>query len=411
MNSEVRSQYERYPYPFRDPDSEVRGKTKTVANSLPLMGHYLFRGNSLRFKKFRALVAGGGTGDATVHLAEQLAAVRSEGEIVHLDISTQSIDIARRRVEKLRLHNVRFVEGSLLDLAEMGIENFDYIDCTGVLHHLDDPLAGVKALGSVLKEDGGISIMLYGELGRTGVYHFQEMIRMLGEPDDTLEDLVHLSRHLLSTLPKSNWLVRSGWIQAVETVDDSEIVDLFLHVRDRAYRVDAIYDLVETAGLRIVTFLPPFMHNPTFWIPPGDKLHKRLSDLSYRDRAQFAELLTGGPNRHLFFAVPTGRENTVATNAGTEEVIPVLLDPAVKPQIPGQAGAFKVAGTSVAITELECWLMYYIDNNRSLSEIYEKIRENSRHSEEAVLRQTWARLYGLLNSAGMLVLQTRGDKN
>ncbi len=56
---------------------------------------------------------------------------------------------------------------------------FDYIDASGVLHHLPDPLAGLHVLVSVLKPDGAIGIMTYGALARSGVYPMQQLQRLL----------------------------------------------------------------------------------------------------------------------------------------------------------------------------------------------------------------------------------------
>ena len=50
----------------------------------------------------------------------------------------------------------------------------------GVLHHLTDPPQGLAALKSILKDNGAIEIMLYGQYGRTSVSQMQELMR-LGE--------------------------------------------------------------------------------------------------------------------------------------------------------------------------------------------------------------------------------------
>jgi SAM-dependent methyltransferase len=50
---------------------------------------------------------------------------------------------------------------------------FDFVNCIGVLHHLASPLAGLQSLNTVLKPDGGMNLMVYGELGRRGIYDFQ----------------------------------------------------------------------------------------------------------------------------------------------------------------------------------------------------------------------------------------------
>ena len=64
----------------------------------------------------------------------------------------------------------------------------------GVLHHLSSPQAGLDALTSVLKPDGGMNLMVYGELGRRGIYDFHDMYRLLGEAQHRSADtrlLIH----------------------------------------------------------------------------------------------------------------------------------------------------------------------------------------------------------------------------
>src|SRR5215204_5782527 len=135
---EVRAQYEALPYPPRDPrDEAIRLITGTPSHVLEI-NHYLFSGRLNFARPFRALVAGGGTGDACIMLAQQLADRRCPGEVVYLDISTASRQICEGRAKARGLRNINFLTGSLLDLPSMPIGQFDYIDCTGVLHHLPD---------------------------------------------------------------------------------------------------------------------------------------------------------------------------------------------------------------------------------------------------------------------------------
>src|SRR6201989_1254729 len=179
---DVRAQYEALPYPPRDPrDEAIRLVTGTPSHILEV-NHYLFAGRLNFNRPFRALVAGGGTGDACIMLAQQLADRRCPAEGVYLALSWASRQVCEARAKARGLRNVQFLTGSLLDLPTMNIGQFDYIDCTGVLHHLPDPAAGMKALVSVLQPEGGIGVMLYGEYGRTGVYTLQEMLRSLSPP-------------------------------------------------------------------------------------------------------------------------------------------------------------------------------------------------------------------------------------
>src|SRR5690242_12167958 len=104
--SGVREQYEAFPYPERNPEDEKQRLMHTWGDYLAQVNHYCFRGRVAFAEPIRVLVAGGGTGDATVFIAEQLRGTGSE--IVHLDFSRQSAAIARRRAGIRGLDNVRW---------------------------------------------------------------------------------------------------------------------------------------------------------------------------------------------------------------------------------------------------------------------------------------------------------------
>ena len=149
MNEPVRDQYEAYPYPERDPADEAKRLISGSPSDLHEINHYVFGGRLDTAKPFRALVAGGGTGDGTIMLAQMLAWRDSPAEIVYLDLSEAALEVTRARAAARGLANLRFVRGSLLDLPNLGLGAFDYIDCCGVLHHLPEPAAGLAILAGI----------------------------------------------------------------------------------------------------------------------------------------------------------------------------------------------------------------------------------------------------------------------
>ena len=94
---QVRSQYEALPYPPCNPQDDHQRLVQTWLEDLPMINHYCFAGRQSFQNGFRALVAGGGTGDATIFLAEQLR--HTDAHIVHLDMSQASIAIAQARAK------------------------------------------------------------------------------------------------------------------------------------------------------------------------------------------------------------------------------------------------------------------------------------------------------------------------
>ena len=262
----VRTQYEDHPYPPRDPGDEQHRLITGSPSHLLEINHYVFAGMRDFTKPFRVLVAGGGTGDATVMLAQQLAD-RGPGEVVYVDISEASLEIARARVAARNLTNVSFHRGSLLDAQKIAPGPYDYIDCCGVLHHLADPKDGLAVLANALDPDGGMGIMLYGALGRTGVYPMQDAIRrLLGNGGDA--ERLTLAKRLIQTLPESNWLKKNPALGDHLLKDDAAFTDLLLHSRDRAYTVPEINELMSSADLSITGFIEPVRYDPATYLNP-----------------------------------------------------------------------------------------------------------------------------------------------
>src|SRR2546426_173693 len=108
----VRDQYEAFPYPPRNPADEKVRLENSWHDFLELINFYCFKGRNNFSQECRVLVAGGGTGDQTIFLAEQLRYNR-RAEVVHLDISEKCNEIAKRPAEVRKLVNIKIVLDSL----------------------------------------------------------------------------------------------------------------------------------------------------------------------------------------------------------------------------------------------------------------------------------------------------------
>jgi SAM-dependent methyltransferase len=340
MTDRVRDQYEDLPYPPRNPEDERQRLVTGSPSQTVEIDHYLFAGARDWAEPFRVLVAGGGTGDALIMIAQQLADLGCPADIHYLDLSAASRAIAEERARVRGLTNIEFHTGSLLDAGCYGA--FDYIDCCGVLHHLPDPQAGFRALAGALKPDGGMGIMVYGELGRTGVYHAQEMLRMVAG-DGSNAERVGVACKVVDSLPPTNWLKRNQAIGDYKR-EDAALFDLLLHSQDRAYRVPELAAELDQAGLRPVAFIEPALYNPDTFVRDPE-LRRRLASMSWLDRCAFAELLSGNLRKHTVYCVPAAQKaDTVAKP--TDEAAPVLKNidgPALAGAI-GPDGGIKVSG-------------------------------------------------------------------
>ena len=388
----VRTQYENYPYPERDPADERTRVRKPILATLDVMNHYCFRGRRDFGRGFRALVAGGGTGDATIWLAEQLK--DTDATVVHLDISEASADVAKARAAVRGLTNITWIHGSLLEAGQMGFEPFNYINCCGVLHHLSDPPAGLAALRSVLADDGCMGIMVYAQYGRTGVYQMQDLMRRINDASDGAQQEVDNTRAVLADLPASNWFKRGEGL-FTDHLGESGIglYDLLLHSQDRAYTVDQLYDVLAGEGLNLVKFIPlaRAWYRPEHFLSDA-RLVERIAAMPLRRRQAIGELISGEIIKHSCFVSP--RTDTVADITDPRS-IPVLapqtrdgfktildrprwtIEADPLPRISIKPGGFTRAAFKL------------IDGRRSIGEIVEQVRQQFPNgpSAEEVLAQ------------------------
>jgi SAM-dependent methyltransferase len=298
------AQYDAYPYPQRDARDEAKRLIIGSPSHLREVDHWIFGARRPASQPLRALVAGGGSGDATVMLAQQMENAGRAGDVTWLDRSAAARRVAEARVAARKLGNVVFQEGSLLDLPGSGLGPFDYIDCCGVLHHLPDPLAGLKALVSALALGGGLGLMVYAPHGRTGVYMAQDALRLLAPPDEAPAARVEVAKRLWRQMPETAWLRRNPWITDHEKGGDAGLYDLLLNPRDVAFTVPAFNALIAAAGLRIVCLVEPLRYDPLSYLS-DPKLRPRIEAMDTVQRAALAEAITGNMGVHIAYCVRT----------------------------------------------------------------------------------------------------------
>jgi SAM-dependent methyltransferase len=186
------------------------------------------------------LVAGCGTNQAAV-----FAFSNPDADVVGVDISRPSLDHQQYLKDKHGLANLELHLLPIEELATLG-RQFDLVVSTGVLHHMADPPAGLKALAACLRPDGVMALMLYARYGRIGIELLESVFRDLGLGQD--DSSVQLVKDTLSSLTAGH-PIQSYLKIAYDLRDDGALVDTFLHHRARSYTVDECLDFVASAGL------------------------------------------------------------------------------------------------------------------------------------------------------------------
>ncbi len=301
-DAQLAAQYEAYPYPQRDPREEAKRLIVGSPGHLREIDHWVFGGRRPASQPLRALIAGGGTGDAAIMLAQQLTTAGRPGIVTWLDRSAAAEAIARARADARGLANIVWERRSLLDLPGSGLGPFDYIDCCGVLHHLPEPAVGLRALASVLAPGGGIGLMVYAPHGRTGVYMLQDALRVLAPAAEPPAARLDVAKRVMRHLPETAWLRQNTYFGDHIEGGDAGLYDLLLNPRDRSFTVPALAELLGAVGLRPTCWLEPMRYDPATWLP-DPKLRARAAALDPIARAGLAEALTGNMSTHALYCV------------------------------------------------------------------------------------------------------------
>src|ERR1051326_5397234 len=96
-DARLAAQYEAFPYPVRNPRDETKRLIVGSPGHLREIDHWVFGARRPASQPLRALIAGGGTGDATIMLAQHMARAGRPGSVTWLDRSAESLKIAQAR--------------------------------------------------------------------------------------------------------------------------------------------------------------------------------------------------------------------------------------------------------------------------------------------------------------------------
>ena len=262
LSDVVSRQYEswRYPEPILDLDAWLADNWQWFD---PSHAHRMFWPDQEYKAELDILIAGCGTNQAAV-----FAYSNPRAKVVAIDVSEPSLNHHRYLKDKYGLENL---ELHLLPIEKVNTLNRDYdlIVSTGVLHHLENPGTGMKALAGCLRQDGVIALMLYAKYGRIGVGILQSIAHDLGLGQN--ERSIRIVRDMLETLPQDH-PIRSYLTIASDLKFDAGLVDTFLHGRERCYTIDECLELVTSSGL---------VFQDLFLKSPYHPLHSQVSESAF----------------------------------------------------------------------------------------------------------------------------------
>ena len=261
-------------------------------------------GQKPKNQAIRILDAGCGTGVGTDYLVH----LNPEAHITAIDLSSGALEVAQERCQRSGADRVTFHHLSIYDVGQLEGE-FDLINCVGVLHHLPDPIRGIKALASKLAPGGLFHIFVYAELGRWEIQLMQKAIGLLQQNSsldrptgETYQEGVKIGRQIFAALPENNRILKrekERW--AMENHRDASFADMYVHPQEIDYNIDTLFEFIEASGLEFLGFSNVEYWNLERLLGKQPELMERAKQLSDRQRYRLIELLDPEITHYEFF--------------------------------------------------------------------------------------------------------------
>lgn len=240
VEERVRTFYERYPFPhYRAGDASYDAAMDRL---------YAALGFGPQLRDQVVLDAGCGTGEHSAYLGRW-----SPRLAVGLDLSAQSLDVARRRAAAHGAERTAFIHGSIRALP-VRAGQIDAVVCCGVLHHMAEPWAGLRELTVALKPGGLLLFFVYNRYAHWVTEVERRLLGLVAGRDP--QRRIRWARRLFGAKYRRAW-------QHWET-PDSLLADSYAHPHEIAYPLGTVLRRLQEAGLTIEAATPP-MRSGAFW--------------------------------------------------------------------------------------------------------------------------------------------------
>ncbi len=236
--------YGRFQFPWAptafDTPTDPNFETIMLNQSVGSWDHSLIPSNS------RIWVAGCGTNQAI------FTALRfPNATILATDLSTRSLDTSSNTAAQLGISNVEFRRESINNAAFE--REFDYIICTGVIHHNADPKVPLAKLSRALTPEGILELMVYNRYHRIETTAFQKAIRIIaGTATETnFDSEMQIAQRIVAAFKMPNNMAQ--FLQNYKECPESRLADALLQPVEYSFTIPSLESLAASCKLRLLT--------------------------------------------------------------------------------------------------------------------------------------------------------------
>jgi len=205
--------------------------------------------NNLYSETSELLIARCGTGKQVVDATRY-----GNLKITAVDLSVSSLTYGMRKCNEFGINNVQFIHSDILNLIDLN-KKFDVIECSGVIHHMDNPNDGLKVLKKILKPGGYLKLGVYSELARKFIVEMKEYIKAK-KYTDTAKDL-RIFRNDVFNFEDNN--IEKNIVSKLFLSDCfwnlSGVRDLVFHKQEYRYCIDDLIEMFKLFNFQFLGFV------------------------------------------------------------------------------------------------------------------------------------------------------------
>ncbi len=286
----IRQQFDSAPYPRTPLEQSPKTDYELLFIHNLATCYYLKYQKVINTEGKIILDAGCGTGYKSLVLAE----ANPGAKIVGIDISEQSIELARQRLKFHGFDHAEFYVLPIEDLPQLGYE-FDYINNDEVLYFFPDITIPLKAMKLVLKPEGIIRSNLHSAFQRVNYFRAQSLFRMMGLMDDNPTDLeIDLTGEIMEAL-KDQVLLKSQTYNPETSKEKQWVLMNYLLQGDKGYTIPDLFSALRNSDLELISMVKWRNWEVIDLFKDAENLPAflgmSLPELSIEDRLHFYELL------------------------------------------------------------------------------------------------------------------------
>lgn len=251
----IRQQFNYGPYPRVPLEQSPKEDFQRLFDDSLVTAYYLWHRKVVDTRGKVILDAGCGSGYTSLVLAE----ANPGAKIIGIDLSEQSLDLARQRLEYHGFQDAEFYQMKLEDVGKLGYQ-FDYINCDEMLYLLPDPADGLRAMKAALQPDGIIHANLHSIYQRKNFYRAQNLFKFMGlmdaNPEEFEEEAVV---ETMKALQDGVRLKAETWSKDYASIDPEKLKQLlamnYLFIGDTGFTIPDMFDLIRQADLEFVSMV------------------------------------------------------------------------------------------------------------------------------------------------------------